>query len=75
MPGYLTCTVHASVLSVCQRGSARGVEIIARLQVVFNLHPTFPNPTREVTTHPFEIEEHGWGEFELNVAVRIISDP
>ena len=41
-------------------------------QVVFNLHPTFPNPTREVTVHPFEIEEHGWGEFELNVTVRII---
>ena len=40
-------------------------------QVVFNLHPTFPNPTREVTVHPFEIEEHGWGEFELNVTVPV----
>jgi len=53
------------------RGSAKGAEIISCLQVIFNLHPTFPNPTREVTTHPFEIEEHGWGEFELNVVVRI----
>lgn len=40
------------------------------LQAVFNLHPTFPNPQREVTAPPFEIEEHGWGEFEVNVVVR-----
>ena len=38
--------------------------------MVFNLHPTFPNPTREVAHHPFELEEYGWGEFELNVTVR-----
>ena len=38
-------------------------------QVVFNLHPTFPNPTREVLHHPFELEEYGWGEFELSVVV------
>ena len=46
-----------------------GAETFSHSQVVFNLHPTFPNPTREVTVHPFEIEEHGWGEFELNVTV------
>ena len=39
------------------------------MQAVFNLHPTFPNPQREVTAPPFEIEEHGWGEFEVNVVV------
>ncbi|BDA40670.1 Protein AF-9 homolog [Coccomyxa sp. Obi] len=43
-------------------------------KVVFNLHPTFPNPTREVTVHPFEIEEHGWGEFELNVTLHFADD-
>lgn len=42
----------------------------ARPQVVFFLHPTFHNPVREVLQHPFEIEEHGWGEFELSVVVR-----
>ena len=41
-----------------------------RPQVVFFLHPTFHNPVREVLQHPFEIEEHGWGEFELSVVVR-----
>ncbi len=34
------------------------------------MHPTFHNPVREVLQHPFEIEEHGWGEFELSVVVR-----
>ena len=37
---------------------------------MFFLHPTFHNPVREVLQHPFEIEEHGWGEFELSVVVR-----
>ena len=39
-------------------------------QAVFFLHPTFHNPVREVLQHPFEIEEYGWGEFELSVVVR-----
>ncbi len=45
------------------------------MQAVFNLHPTFPNPQREVTAPPFEIEEHGWGEFEVNVVVRSLTVP
>jgi hypothetical protein len=56
-------------------GRERGVDTTAgraraRPQVVFFLHPTFHNPVREVLQHPFEIEEHGWGEFELSVVVR-----
>lgn len=30
-------------------------------KVVFNLHPTFHNPTREVPEPPFELSEMGWG--------------
>jgi hypothetical protein len=40
------------------------------LQVVFQLHPTFPVPTREVTQHPFEVQEAGWGEFDIQISVR-----
>ena len=55
---------------MCHQGAgADGIVVIA-MQAVFNLHPTFPNPQREVTAPPFEIEEHGWGEFEVNVVVR-----
>ncbi|CAL5225477.1 g8299 [Coccomyxa viridis] len=43
-------------------------------KAVFNLHPTFPNPQREVTAPPFEIEEHGWGEFEVNVVLHFADD-
>lgn len=52
----------------CQK-SANGVALVG-LQVVFHLHPTFPNPHREVTQHPFEIEESGWGEFDIQISVR-----
>ncbi|KAI5180993.1 YEATS domain-containing protein 4 [Nematocida sp. AWRm80] len=33
--------------------------------VTFKIHETFANPTRTVTTPPFEVEEYGWGEFTI----------
>ena len=39
------------------------------LQVVFQLHPSFDNPTREYTHPPYEVTETGWGEFEIVVIV------
>ena len=39
------------------------------LQVVFQLHPSFDNPTREYMHPPYEITETGWGEFEIAVIV------
>lgn len=38
-------------------------------KVVFTLHPTIPNNVREVTSHPFEVTETGWGEFEAMISV------
>ncbi|CAM9218607.1 unnamed protein product, partial [Phaeothamnion confervicola] len=32
-------------------------------KVVFHLHPSFPEPLREITSYPFEVTEMGWGEF------------
>ena len=34
-------------------------------RVVFQLHPSFNNPTRAVESPPFELSECGWGEFEI----------
>jgi len=34
-------------------------------KVVFQLHPSFSNPTRSIEKPPFEIHETGWGEFEI----------
>ncbi|KAK9841046.1 hypothetical protein WJX81_007486 [Elliptochloris bilobata] len=54
---------------------ANGEEITHVVKkVVFFLHPTFHNPVREVLQHPFEIEEHGWGEFELSVVLHFNDD-
>lgn len=38
-------------------------------KVVFQLHPSFPQPTRELTEPPFEITECGWGEFEASIRI------
>jgi len=55
-----------------QQREGNAVTRYERAQVEFRLHPTFPNPIREVLVHPFEIEEHGWGEFEVVIVVRIL---
>ena len=39
-------------------------------KVVFALHPSFPRPTRVVTSPPFEVIESGWGEFVIGVQVQ-----
>lgn len=38
-------------------------------RVVFQLHPSFNNPTRVVEAAPFELTETGWGEFEIGITV------
>eukprot|EP00571_Detonula_confervacea_P016079 CAMPEP_0172311468 /NCGR_PEP_ID=MMETSP1058-20130122/14759_1 /TAXON_ID=83371 /ORGANISM="Detonula confervacea, Strain CCMP 353" /LENGTH=292 /DNA_ID=CAMNT_0013024641 /DNA_START=13 /DNA_END=891 /DNA_ORIENTATION=+ len=38
-------------------------------KVIFQLHPSFPKPTRELTEPPFEVTETGWGEFEASIRI------
>ena len=38
-------------------------------RVEFNLHSTFAQPRRVVETPPFQVEEQGWGEFEILVRI------
>jgi len=38
-------------------------------KVIFLLHPSFNNPKRVVERFPFEIQECGWGEFEITIKV------
>jgi len=42
---------------------------IAIKKVVFHLHPSFPQPVRELTQPPFEVTEKGWGEFEATIRI------
>lgn len=37
--------------------------------VVFQLHPSFPDPERKVSEEPFELTETGWGEFHIGVTL------
>jgi hypothetical protein len=43
-------------------------------KVVFTLHPSFNPPTRVIEKPPFEVTEHGWGEFDISAQVHFI-DP
>ena len=76
----LVHAMHASMSSWIVQGTLKAQPFTEApsftediMQAIFNLHPTFPIPQREVTAPPFEIEEHGWGEFEVNVVVSDLS--
>ncbi|XP_057443693.1 transcription initiation factor TFIID subunit 14b-like [Lotus japonicus] len=43
-------------------------------KVVFQLHPSFNNPTRVVESPPFQVSECGWGEFEIAISLFFHSD-
>ncbi|PWZ11824.1 Transcription initiation factor TFIID subunit 14b [Zea mays] len=43
-------------------------------RAVFQLHPSFQNPTRVVEQPPFELSESGWGEFEIAITLYFHSD-
>lgn len=38
-------------------------------KVVFQLHPSFAQPIRELTEPPYEVTERGWGEFEAQIRI------
>ena len=38
-------------------------------KVVFQLHPSFAIPVREVFQPPYEVTETGWGEFEASIRI------
>eukprot|EP00210_Caulerpa_lentillifera_P007839 g7481.t1 len=43
-------------------------------RVRFQLHPSFPQPERIIEKPPYELEETGWGEFEVVVGIEFHSD-
>ena len=38
-------------------------------KVVFELHSSFANPSREIYEPPYEVTERGWGEFEAQIRI------
>lgn len=43
-------------------------------KAVFKLHESFPNPNREVKAPPFELQETGWGEFDILIELHFHDD-
>jgi hypothetical protein len=46
-------------------------------KVIYHLHPTFPNPDREISDREnrFELTTYGWGQFNLSADVYFDNDP
>lgn len=55
----------------------QGEEITALIldKVTYTLHPTFANPVRTLKLPPFRVEEQGWGEFDIPIAVHLVGLP
>ncbi|CUM66499.1 uncharacterized protein PRCAT00004165001 [Priceomyces carsonii] len=51
-----------------------GNEIPANIldRVTYSLHPTFVNPIRTLKQQPFRVQEQGWGEFDIPIAVHLL---
>jgi YEATS domain-containing protein 4 len=39
---------------------------------VFKLHESFDTPSRTCAAPPYEVDELGWGEFEVNIKVYFV---
>lgn len=50
------------------------IEIVSK--VIYHLHPTFPDPDREITTrnNNFEQMTWGWGQFNLSADIYFMDD-
>jgi hypothetical protein len=40
--------------------------------VIFTLHETFENSVRTIERPPFEVQEQGWGEFEIGIKIQFV---
>ncbi|KAF8622178.1 hypothetical protein AX15_007290 [Amanita polypyramis BW_CC] len=54
-------------------GSADDINYFIK-RVTFKLHETYPNQTRTVEKHPFEVVESGWGEFEVQIRITFVPE-
>ncbi|KAJ9523244.1 hypothetical protein QJQ45_024022 [Haematococcus lacustris] len=71
----LCCGVHSCCASPCgcNRWSVL-MKLHPACQVRFDLHHTFSNANRLVDHQPFEVTEHGWGEFDIVIHVMFTPD-
>jgi len=43
-------------------------------KVVFKLHESFADPTRDLYSGPYEVTEQGWGEFNIMVQIYFVDE-
>lgn len=65
---------HSHKWTVYVRGATNEDLSVIVKRVVFQLHPSFNNPTRVVEAPPFELSETGWGEFEIAITLFFHND-
>lgn len=65
---------HSHKWTVYVRGATNEDLSVIIKRAVFQLHPSFNNPTRVVESAPFELSESGWGEFEIVISLFFHND-
>lgn len=67
-------TSHTHKWSVYVRG-VEGKELGWLFKkIIFRIHETFPNPNRSIESDPFQVDESGWGEFQITIKL-FLHDP
>ncbi|KAI8084755.1 yeats family-domain-containing protein [Halteromyces radiatus] len=56
-----------------------GKQVPGKLQAMLDhveyiLHPTFPNPRRDISDEPYLLKESGWGEFDLRIMLHFADE-
>ena len=80
MKNILTSTIPFLIVNTFNRWSCyvRGLnnEDLSYFvkKVVFQLHPSFPDPVKVIEKYPFEIHQTGWGEFSIDIKI-FFNDP
>lgn len=54
------------------KGQETDADIIS--SCIYQLHPSFKNPTRCFTECPFALEENGWGEFSIKINCEFLNN-
>eukprot|EP00037_Helgoeca_nana_P007290 m.66573 g.66573 ORF g.66573 m.66573 type:complete len:214 (+) comp18097_c0_seq1:214-855(+) len=55
------------ILCPCEKDMTKVIR-----KVVFKLHESFDTPSRTCAAPPYEVDELGWGEFEVNIKVYFV---
>ncbi|KAI9803458.1 MAG: hypothetical protein M1826_004959 [Phylliscum demangeonii] len=68
--GYPIRAWNISIYMLDEHGQEKPASVFEK--AVYKLHPTFPKPVHTFKTPPFQIQEEGWGEFDMEIVLTAV---